>query len=133
MILIEFKYEFFIDDERVLEEILHAAQDIKYGHEMMRCSIKNIEFEVRVLRDIWELRRAMIRTQPPATYYDLRGNKSDEYHMWLIILSFQDLRFKDIPDFNVWADRWYEPLYDGHYLPFNPDFNPSFLKSFAGR
>ena len=59
---IEFRDEFCIEDERVLEEILHAAQDIAYGYEMIRFSRKNVEFEVRVLRDIWEYRRCLLYT-----------------------------------------------------------------------
>ena len=37
---IEFKEDYYIEDERVLEEILHAAQDIDYGYELMRFAKK---------------------------------------------------------------------------------------------
>lgn len=127
---IEFKSDLFIEDEMVLEEILHVAQDINYGYEVMRYATKNIEFEVRVLRDIWEMRRAQREHSP--TWY-LRGfEKFGEYNAWIASLSCGNLFFLGVPKFNEYAQIWNDPRYNRYNLPFYPDFNPSFLKSFVG-
>lgn len=125
---IEFRDEFCIEDERVLEEILHAAQDIAYGYEMIRFSRKNVEFEVRVLRDIWEYRRALREGLP---IIDLRGSKLSSYRAWIFSLTLQNLLQASIPQFNELAEGWHDPLYDGPNLFFNPDFTPRILKYFA--
>ncbi|MEY8591544.1 hypothetical protein [Butyricimonas sp. Marseille-P3923] len=127
---IEFQSDIFIEDELVLEEILHVAQDINYGYEVMRYATKNIEFEARVLRDIWELRRAQREHSP--TWYPRAFEKFGEYNAWLVSLSCGNLFFLGVPKFNEYVQKWNDPLYERYNLPFYPDFNPSFLKSFVG-
>lgn len=127
---IEFQSDIFIEDEMVLEEILHVAQDIHHGYEVMRRATKNIEFEVRVLRDIWEVRRAQREHEPT---WDLRAFKKDgEYNAWIFSLSCGNLFFLGVPKFNEYVQKWNDPLYARYNLPFDPDFNPSFLKFFVG-
>ena len=124
---IEFKGETYINDETVLEEILHVAQGIDYGYELMNECAKNVEFEVRVLRDIWELRRY---NRDLSQTYTFRGGDGGEYNAWLAGLSLGNLFLRGVPNFNKYAQEWYESGYND--LPFDPDFNPSFLKTFVG-
>lgn len=130
---IEFQRDVFIEDEMVLEEILHVAQDINYGYEVMRYATKNIEFEARVLRDVWEVRRAL--REHSSTWKLRGGDNNKEYNPWIFSLSCGNLFFLGVPKFNEYAQIWNDPRYNRYNrynLPFYPDFNPSFLKSFVG-
>lgn len=126
---IEFQREAFIEDERLLEEILHVAQDIYYGYDVMRNAEKNIEFEVRALRDIWEFRRVYLRNQELSCTY--RGINSNEYVSWITIIGSQNINFVDISKFNTFVNEWDDPFYMGLNLPYDPNFSPRFLKSYA--
>ena len=126
---IEFKGETYINDETVLEEILHVAQGIDYGYELMNECAKNVEFEVRVLRDIWEYRRVQ---REGLSIYGVRGDRSNSYRGWVISLTYLNLHILGVPQFNEFAQNWEDPFYIGYNLPFCPDFVPGFLVSFRG-
>ncbi|MEY8590020.1 hypothetical protein AALK14_01040 [Butyricimonas hominis] len=123
---ISFKYEYCIEPERLLEEILHAAQDILYGYSAMQKARKNVEFEVRVFRDILEYRACeqnheMYKFRPRASHLD-------SYNAWLFCLSMRNLQNKALESFNEWVQGWdnSEYLYTSFDLLFYPQLIPLF-------
>lgn len=128
---IEFSNDYHIEPERLLEEILHATQDILYGYYNMQNAIKNVEFEARVLRDIWERKACEKEGIAP----NCRGcayhveEYQQEYSTWIFSLSIPSLQSFPLQEFNTRTQTWYDPGY--LYAVFNPSFHPQLITMFS--
>lgn len=121
--VIYFKSDFFITGDCIMEELLHALQKILYGGFLnMFASRKNIEYEVKVFRDILEYRRLNHLGQGLTSYWGICEFDSLEYQgsyrAWIEFISW---KFYDSfsTTFNSFAEWW-----QGEGGRYNVEFPP---------
>ncbi|WP_155828276.1 hypothetical protein [Butyricimonas synergistica] len=115
-----------ITQESVEEEILHAVQLVLCGASTMSRSSKNIEFEVKVFRDLWE---AVKMNCIPSSYFGISGLEregyEDEYKIFIACLynwgwgDFFNDKFKEL------SEEW-----KGETLQYNKYFSPYLISTF---
>lgn len=127
---IEFKYADFIEPERILEEILHTVQHSLYGYQTMLDSRKNVEYEVRVFRDILEYKACTMEGMECNRYRGISGDEDRTYQGaykgWISMFISTNLSVISLSEFNSFAQQW-----KGYTnTNFNISFYPSLINTF---
>ena len=114
--------------ETVLEEILHAVQFSLY-EQMMLYAKKNVEFEVKVFRDLWDLRVSgggELSSYAGISFYDTQGYKND-YPVFIMYLFNEGWWYFFGESFRNLCEEW-----KGENLEYNPYFTPLLIETYWG-
>jgi len=127
---ITFRYISDINLNSLIEELIHAVQDVGFYGSTMYSMRKNCEFEAKVIRDLAAHFRSIDYGDCLGTYIG-SINESDSFENEYRIFIDQILtnrRFNDTYQFNDLCNRW--TSYSGSYMN---NFNPRVLQYLFGK